>query len=67
MTEDRQDAQRLRLAFLLAAAFAGLLWLIKLSELTFGLFQPGLVWFQGRKKLEEQGHVDALDLRLVPR
>jgi membrane associated rhomboid family serine protease len=37
MTEAEPEAQRLRRAFFAAAAFAGLLWLIKLAELIFSL------------------------------
>jgi membrane associated rhomboid family serine protease len=42
------DTHRLRRAFALAAAFAGLLWLIKLAELAFGLDFSALSIFPGR-------------------
>jgi len=48
VTEDRQDAQRLRSAFVLAAAFAGLLWLIKLTELAIGLDFADFSVYPGR-------------------
>ena len=48
MTEDRQDTQRLRRAFVLAAAFAGLLWLIKLAELAFDLDFSDFSVYPGR-------------------
>lgn len=48
MTEDRQDAQRLRRAFALAAGFASLLWLIKLAELALGLDFSDLSVYPGK-------------------
>jgi membrane associated rhomboid family serine protease len=48
MTDAKKDADRLRRAFVLAAAFAGLLWLIKLAELALGLDHSGLSIFPGR-------------------
>ena len=48
MTEEKQDTDRLRRAFALAVAFALLLWLIKLTELVFGLDLSDLSIFPGR-------------------
>ena len=48
MTAEEQDTRRLRRAFFLAAAFAGLMWLIKLAEVAFGLDFSNLSIFPGR-------------------
>lgn len=48
MTEERQDARRLRRAFALTAAFAGLLWLIKLVEIAFGFDLSGFSIYPSR-------------------
>lgn len=48
MTDEKKEAERLRRAFDLAAAFAGLLWLIKLTELVFGLDLSGFSIYPGR-------------------
>jgi membrane associated rhomboid family serine protease len=48
VTDDERDAHGLRRAFAPAAGFAGLLWLIKLAELAFGLDLSGFGIFPGR-------------------
>lgn len=48
MTQEKQDTDRLRRAFALATAFALLLWLIKLTEIVFGLDLSDLSIFPGR-------------------
>jgi len=48
VTAADQDSHRLRRAFFLTSAFAGLLWLIKLTELVFGLSLSSLGIFPGR-------------------
>jgi len=48
VTEERRDTDRLRRAFALAAVFALLLWLIKLTEIVFHLDLSRLSIFPGR-------------------
>lgn len=48
MTDVGQDIRRLRLAFISAATFVGLLWLIKLTEVLFGFDLSQQSIFPGR-------------------
>lgn len=48
MTAERLDTDRLRRAFALAAVFAVLLWLIKITEVAFGLDLSNLSIYPGR-------------------
>lgn len=48
LVDSEADARRLRRAFLLALGFVGLLWLIQLASLAFGLELVGYAVFPGR-------------------